>query len=316
MTRPTILDHAATLADPTRCRLLLLLEAHELTVSELCTITQLPQSTVSRHLKVLADGGWLRSRRDGTRHAYRMSADEMADAGGELWRLVRDQLAAEATTAQDRLRLTAVLAERRDRSRAFFSSTAGEWDRLRDELFGRSFDLFALLALLDPTWTLADLACGTGRVAAALAPAVGRVIAIDDSPQMLAAARRRLAELPGVEVREGRLEELPLADASLDAATLFLALHHVAEPHLVLAEARRVLRPGGRLLLVDMLPHDREEYRDEMGHSWLGFGADQIRQLLAAADFTQPRLWPLPADPEARGPALFVAAGTAADRES
>ena len=127
---------------------------------------------------------------------------------------------------------------------------------------------------------------------------------------MLQTARRRLRELPNVEVKRGELEALPIADGELDAATLLLVLHHLADPGAVLFEAARVLKPGGRLLISDMLPHDREEYRQQMGHVWLGFSDDQLRRLLTAAGFGRVRIVPLAAHAAAKGPALFVATGT------
>ena len=124
---------------------------------------------------------------------------------------------------------------------------------------------------------------------------------------MLQAARKRLRELPNVEVRQGELEALPIDDEALDAATLLLVLHHLSDPAAALGEAARVLRRNGRLVILDMLPHDREEYRQQMGHVWLGLGEDQLRRLLAAAGFARVRVVPLPADPDAKGPSLFVA---------
>ncbi|MEM8933908.1 MAG: class I SAM-dependent methyltransferase, partial [Acidobacteriota bacterium] len=184
-------------------------------------------------------------------------------------------------------------------------------DTMRDELFGHRFDLEALLALIDPTWTVGDLACGTGRASEALAPWVDRVLAVDGSSAMLDAARDRLDAYDNVTLREGELERLPLPDASLDAAFLFLALHHVSEPAVALAEARRVLRPGGRLLVLDMLPHTQEHFRAEMGHVWLGFDLERVDELLTDAGFSGARARSLRAAPEARGPGLFVAVGTA-----
>ena len=120
---------------------------------------------------------------------------------------------------------------------------------------------------------------------------------------------RRLADQPNVDVRRGELEALPIADGELDAATLILVLHHLPDPSAALREAARVLKPGGRLLVADMLPHDHEEYRQQMGHVWLGFGEEQMRRLFNAAGFEGVRFVPLAADREAKGPALFVANG-------
>jgi ArsR family transcriptional regulator len=302
-----IYDRLSALADPIRCRLLLLLDRHELTVSELCSVVQLPQSTVSRHLKTLADDGWVAAHRDGTSRRYTATVGEHQPSAQRLWAVVRDEMAHSAAAAQDLGRLREVLAQRRTRSQEFFSSAAGRWAEMRRELFGERFDLFALLGLLDPEWTVGDLGAGTGLLARSLAPFVGRVIAVDESAPMLDAAAARLEGLDNVDLRQGLLEELPIAEGELDAAMLVLVLHHVAEPELVLSEAYRALQPGGRLLLVDMLPHESESYRHEMGHVWLGFGEEDIERRLGAAGFERSRSRALPPDSEARGPGLFAA---------
>lgn len=304
---PAIFDRMSALADTTRSRLLLLLERHELTVGELCAVLQLPQSTVSRHLKLLADEAWVSGRAEGTSRRYRMAAEGLEPSARRLWSLVREQVAALPAAGHDAQRLGSVLAQRVTRSQAFFSTAAGEWDRLRAELFGRRADLLGLLALLDDGWTVGDLGCGTGQVSESLAPFVHRVVAVDASAAMLSAARERLAGQPNVEVRAGELEALPVDDGELDAAVLFLVLHYVAEPERALAEAARALRPGGRLLVVDMAPHDREEYRQAMGHVWQGFPGERLAGWMAEAGLTAFRHVPLPPDPAAKGPILFAA---------
>ena len=310
-TRPSILDQAAILAELTRSRVLQLLQHHELTVSELCSILQMPQSTVSRHLKVLLESGWLSARREGTSHLYRFDHDGLEAASQQLWQLISSELQGTAAALQDAQRLEAVLRQRRSRSEAFFSATAERWDHLRAELFGQRFDLLALLALLDPELTVGDLGCGNGQTTEALAPFVAKVVAVDGSEAMLASARERLARFDNVELRQGELEELPLADGQLDAAVLFLALHHLPEPSRALAEARRVLAPGGRLLVVDMLPHDREDFRQQMGHVWLGFDDAQMQRLMLDAALRPRHFQALPAESEAKGPSLFIATATA-----
>src|SRR5215510_4546492 len=187
---PAILDHLSALADTTRSRILLLLERHELAVSEICGVMQLPQSTVSRHLKALADSGWVASRGEGTSNVYTMPRD-LDTPARRLWLLVREQVGTSPAAIQDQRRLQTALAERRTKSQEFFSSSAGQWDRLRDELFGDRFHLSALAALANAEWTVGDLGCGTGQVSAALAPFVARVIAVDASAAMLQAARTR-----------------------------------------------------------------------------------------------------------------------------
>jgi ubiquinone/menaquinone biosynthesis C-methylase UbiE len=308
MAAPALADRLAALADPTRARLLLLLDGRELAVAELCRVLQLPQSTVSRHLKALAGGGWVASRAEGPSNLYVLARDALDPPARRLWLIVREHTAALPAAALDRRRLQAALAARRIRSQEFFSSAAGRWDRLREELFGGRFHLAALAGLLDPRSVVADLGCGTGPVSAALAPFVARVIAVDSSPAMLRAARRRLRGAGHVELRRGDLEAVPIDDGEADGATMMLVLHHVPEPGQALAETARILRGGGRLVVVDMLPHDRERYRRQMGHLWLGFSEAQMRELLARAGFDAIRIVPLPAEARASGPALFAAA--------
>jgi ubiquinone/menaquinone biosynthesis C-methylase UbiE/DNA-binding transcriptional ArsR family regulator len=306
---PAILDHLASLADTTRSRILLLLDRHELTVSELCGIMQLPQSTASRHLKALADAGWIGARAEGTSNLYTMRRDELDAAARRLWLLVREQVGPSPAAAQDQRRLHAALAARRTKSQEFFSSSGGQWDRVRDELFGERFHLAALAAFAHGEWTVGDLGCGTGQVSAALAPFVARVVSVDGSAAMLQAAKKRLHGFDNIDLRRGELEALPIDDAGLDAATLMLVLHHVPEPERAIAEVARVLKPGGRVLIVDMLPHDRDSYRQQMGHVWLGFSDEHLRRMLTDAGFEDVRIVALPPDARAKGPGLFVATG-------
>jgi ubiquinone/menaquinone biosynthesis C-methylase UbiE/DNA-binding transcriptional ArsR family regulator len=302
-----ILDHMTALSDPTRCRMLLLLEKHELTVSELCAVLQLPQSTVSRHLKTLGDDDWVSSRRDGTSRFYTMPIDDLDPGATRLWPLIREQVSSTAGAGQDDRRLQGVLNRRRAKSQEFFANAAGGWDRLRGDLFGDEFFLWAVLGLIDPTLTVGDLGCGTGQLTETVAPYVHRVISVDGSTDMLDAARQRLASAHNVELRKGELESLPIESESLDVAMLSLVLHYSPEPSHALAEVGRVVKTRGRVLVVDMQPHDREEYQQQMGHVWLGFSEKQITRLLAGAGFGDVRVRALPADPDAKGPALFAA---------
>ena len=302
-----IFDDLTTLSDATRGRMLLILERQELTVSELCAVLQLPQSTVSRHLKTLADANWVSSRRDGTSRYYTLALDDRDAHTRRLWALLRERIATTAGADQDARRLKSVLGRRQTKSEEFFASSAGQWDRLRRELFGTGSALAAIPALLDPAWTIGDLGCGTGETTAAIAPFVGRAVAVDRSGEMLQAARRRLRDLRNVDVRRGELESLPIDDNQLDAAIMILVLHHVPDPAAVLSEAGRVLKPGGRLVVCDMLPHEHEEYKQQMGHIWLGFAEDQLRRLFGSAGFHDTRVVPLPVNASAKGPALFAA---------
>ena len=300
----TLLGWMGSLADPTRLRLLRLLERNELQVQELCDVLQVPQSSVSRHLKVLADQGWVTSRPRATTRFYRMAE---ADGGARrLWLLAKEQMNGWATAKQDQLRLARRLAERQPAAQAFFAGAAGQWDRLRSELYGDAFTGAALLALLPAEWTVADLGCGTGHAAVALAPFVRRVIGVDQSAAMLKAAQKRATGLDNLELRQGSLEALPLADASVDATLLLLALTYVETPGPVLLEAGRVLRPGGRIVVVDLLRHDREEFRRQMGQQCLGFEPASLEALARDAGFERATARALPPEPQAKGPALLL----------
>jgi SAM-dependent methyltransferase len=314
--RSTVLDRLTALADPTRSRILLLLDRHELTVGELCTALQLPQSTVSRHLKLLADDGWVATRGEATSRFYRMSPDQLDAEAKDLWSVVRAQVLPAVSATQDQRRAERVLAKRRDKAQVFFLNSVDSWDVMRTEMIGARTDLLALLDLLDETWVVGDLGCGSGHISDALAPCVGRVIAVDESGPMLAAAKTRLARHDNVELRIGTIESLPIDDAALDAAILFLVAHFISDPMAVMREIRRALKPGGRLLIVDLMAHDRVEYVVQLGHVWQGFDGEQVKEWLRDAGFTSCRYRPLPVDPEARGPligagqqgpALFVA---------
>ena len=301
-----LLSRLESLGDENRLRILTLLDRNEFTVSELVSVLQLPQSTVSRHLRVLADDGWVRRRQEGKTRYYRMEG-ELESGARDLWRLAEGSLTGARWVAGDAERAERILAERRERAATFFSESATRWDTLRDELFGRDARFAALFGLLDPEWVVGDLGTGTGTLANMIAPFVKRVIAVDRSPEMLAAAAVRLGECDTVDVREGKLESLPVDDGELDLAVLMLVLHFTVEPRRVLAEAARALAPGGKLVVLDMRAHEREEYRDTMGHLWPGFSEDQMRDWTCLAGLEAYHHIPLAPEPRALGPALFAA---------
>lgn len=299
------LDWLNTLADKTRVRLLRLLEEQELSVSELCVIVQLPQSTVSRHLKVLTGDEWVMHRREGTTHLYHVESGEWCEARSSLWDWVRSQ-AESPSTMLDGQRLAQIVANR-SRSEAFFSSTAEQWDRLRIDLFGKQFDAHILAASLPSDVCVGELGCGSAPLTSLIAPYVREVIAVDNSAAMISEAKHRLRGLSNVRVIQSSLTELAIEDSVLDHAWLIVVLPYLATPIEVLSEARRAMKAGATLTIVDLLPHDRKNYRQEMGHVRLGTSRDELESWLDESGLRLERYHPLPPDPDAKGPAMFAA---------
>lgn len=312
-TAPNLSDHLAALAEPTRLRVLRILDGHELSVGELAQVVQLPQSTVSRHLKVLTDSGWLVRRSEGTATLYRVIFDELDHSARALWIAVRDEFERRPDAnegREDKRRLKAVLAARRTDSQTFFGRVAGEWDTLRASLFGDRFTGEALLALLPRDAIVADIGCGTGNIAEQVSPWVSRVIAVDSSEPMLDAARRRLGERTNIDFVQATGESLPLKTSSVDISIAALVLHHIEEPASLLREMARITRSGGRVVLIDMLDHNREDFRRVMGHKHLGFARKAIDALVREAGLSPTTFRELSREVDAKGPGLFVAIGT------
>ena len=301
----SIYSRLSVLSDPTRVRLLVVLEREELGVGELVRVLGVPQSTVSRHLKVLLEDGWLQKRTVGTSHLYRCTSDALPAEARSLWEVVASQVQDEL--ADDLRRLEAVVALRQVDSREFFGRHGQGWDALKQDLYGTDYLLPTLTALLPPDLVVADLGCGTGTLALDLATSVRQVFAVDREEQMVQAARQRTAHLDNVEVYTGELCCLPLEDASVDVALCVLVLHYVEELVPSLAELRRVLRPGGRLVVLDMDAHDRVEYRRTMGHEHLGFSAADLAEVSARAHLSVRCRRALPHSAELLGPPLFLA---------
>ncbi len=315
---PPVTDQLAALAEADRLRILRLLEREELSVGELAKVLQLPQSTLSRRLKLLADAGWVERRAEGAASLYLLAVDTLPELMRQLWHAVRAQMTGDEIERQlqaDSLRLASVLAERRANSQTYFGRIAGEWDVIRRELFGSGFTARALLALLPSHWIVADLGCGTGNAAEHLAPFVKRVVAVDFSEPMLEAAQKRLAAFDNIDFVQGDLAALPLEDESVNAAVCVLVLHHLDNPIQALREMARVLKPGGKGLLIEMQAHDRREYRTTMGHKHLGFTDDAISELLREAGFQNPQLTVVSGAPDAKGPNLLLVMAERAEKD-
>ena len=306
------LEWLQTLSDATRVRLLAVLSQDEFSVGELCTIVQLPQSTVSRHLKVLSEDGWIDHRREGTNQYYSVGTDRWCNSRQELWKWVTSQQLSSKTLGQDQSRMNRIIADR-SRSEAFFSSSAEQWDQLRVELFGSKLDSFVLASSLPSDAVVAELGCGSAPLAQLTAPFARQVIAIDNSQAMLAAARQRLDGFSNVKLLQSSLTKLPLPDSCCDLAWMVLVLPYVEHPESVLAESARILKPDASLVVLDLLPHERSSYRQVMGHLRLGQDRRELEEWFNHSGLQLTRYYQLPPDTTAKGPALFVAIGKRLD---
>lgn len=274
------------LADPTRLRLTALLAQDELSVHELQAVTHLGQSRISTHLGLLVDNGILQSRREGKRIYYRRKPD-----GPEPIReVVRVALAGApelATHVTDQANLRRVLNLRQAQEQVFFNQVAGRFDRSYGP--GRSWQaLGQLLLRILPPITVADLGSGEGLVSELLARRCKKVIAVDNSEKIVefGAARAARAGLKNLEFRLGDLEQPPIDKGSVDLVILSQALHHATDPSRAIQSAHAMLRPGGQLMVLDLLRHNFEAARELYGDVWLGFVEGELERWLEAAGFT------------------------------
>ncbi|MFT4197055.1 MAG: metalloregulator ArsR/SmtB family transcription factor [Pseudoxanthomonas sp.] len=267
-------------ADATRVRLLVLLAQEELTVAELSAITRLAQPRVSTHLARLKEAGLVRDRRAGVSAYYRFDEDKLDPAQRELWRGLRDG-SDDPLLRQDAERTAEVLAARAS-TQNWADSVAGDMERHYSP--GRTWEALARTALpLLETGDVLDIASGDGVLAELLSPHARRYVCIDTSTRVVAAAGERLRRFPNVEVREGDMHALPFADAGFDLVVLMHALTYSHKPALAVAEAARVLRPGGKLLLCSLARHGHQAAVEAYGHVNLGFSDKDLRRFVGKA---------------------------------
>ena len=275
------------LSDPTRLRLLNILNETELNVNEIVSIVDMIQSGVSRHLKILLESGLLSSRKQGSFIYY--SANH-TNENRTLIEYVCSRAGNEEVCILDLERARQSILIRKNRSRRFFSTVAPQWDRLKKEVLG-SLDLNRLLKdNIRGAAVVADLGCGTGEMLALLNRSKaegreGKLIGVDSSPEMLEQAKIRLPSARSIDLRLGELENLPMRDREVDGVILSMVLFHLFEPRKAIAEVFRVLKPGGLFLLADFERHDHEEIRKIIGGAWLGFPRDQVESWLGESGF-------------------------------
>jgi ArsR family transcriptional regulator len=285
---PSIVKILRVAADPNRLRILLLLRGEELSVAELQEILAMGQSTISTHLSQLKQAGLVEDRRTGKSNLYRLSRPAGASgAGGVL-----DQLLAEAKkeipeAAADQAAVRRVLKKRQDKMRSFFDSVAGRLGR--DYVPGQSWKgvAEALLRLMPPL-VIADLGAGEGAFALLLAQSAKKVIAVDSSAKMIEVGREQARRhgVKNIEFRLGDMEQVPIRDARVDLVFFSQSLHHALHPGRALSEANRILRPGGRIVILDLVKHRFEEARELYADEWLGFSEPELEAMLEKAGFT------------------------------
>ena len=287
-----LLNALKAIAEPTRLRILVVCGRAELTVSDIVRILGQSQPRVSRHLKLLVDAGLLERHQEGSWARYRLCAE------GDIARSLADSVVAliadnEVQITRDLARLQTIRDEHADKAKTYFSKNAEQWEQLRalhiDE--AEVDRALAKAILANSVERLIDIGTGTGHVLSTVGPKIGAGVGIDRSPDMLDVARAGLdqAGLFNCQVRQADMNQLPFEDARFDVATVHMVLHFVDEPEIALAEAARVLSPGGRLVVVDFAPHDREELVEKQAHRWLGFSDTRMKDWLEAAGLNAKR---------------------------
>lgn len=273
-----------SLADETRLRIFNVLIQYEFNVNELVQVMGMGQSRISRHLKILAESGLLRHRRDGSYVYYQAITNERTR---KLVEFIQESGAVDPEFHADLQRAEQILEERKRRTQRFFASVAKHWDRIKEEVFG-DFDLSSVIRGKTPSGqqVIVDLGCGTGELLLELLDTAQTVIGVDATPKMLEQARKRMnSHGSSIDLRLGELEHLPLKDQEADSAVINMVLHHLPTPALGIREASRILRPGGRFIIADFAKHNLESVRDKYGGPWLGFTKEEIEEWLSDAGF-------------------------------
>jgi ArsR family transcriptional regulator len=279
----SIVKTLKVVADANRLRILLLLEREELSVAELQEILTMGQSTISTHLSQLKQVGLVEDRRTGKSSLYRLHSESGANVVAGLLEQARVEI---PEAALDQTAASRVVKKRQDKMRTFFDSVAGRFGK--DYVPGKSWKSVAeALLRLMPPMTIADLGAGEGAFSLLLAQRATRVIAVDTSAKMIEVGREqaRREGIMNLDYRLGDMEELPIKNGEVDLAIFSQSLHHALHPGRAVQEAWRILQPGGRIVILDLLKHRFEEARDMYADEWLGFSESEIETALADAGF-------------------------------
>ena len=273
------------LSDPTRLRIVALLEKDELSVNELQEITRMGQSRISTHLGLLQDSGLVQSRREGKRTFYRLNSPANGAAGEFIDLAIRGAKEL-AEQESDQINLKRILNRRREQAQVYFNQIAGRFDRIYGP--GRSWQAFGhLLLRIVPPLVVADLGAGEGLLSELLARRCKKVIAVDNSEKIVAfgAAKAKKNNLKNLEFRLGDLQNPPIESHSMDLVILSQALHHAEEPAKAVEAAYKLLKPHGQILILDLLKHNFEKARELYGDRWLGFPESDLHRWLEEAGF-------------------------------
>ena len=283
---PSIIKTLKVVADPNRLRILLLLKGEELSVAELQEILAMGQSTISTHLSQLKQAELVEDRRTGKSNFYRLATANDSRPDSMLLRLLSQAETEIPEAAQDQAAMRRVLRKRKDKMRAFFDSVAGRLGK--DYVPGKSWKSLAeaLLRLLPPL-VVADLGAGEGASALLLAQRAKKVIAVDSSARMIEVGREQALRhgVKNIDYRLGDMEEIPIGDGEVDLVFFSQSLHHALHPELALAEAARILVPGGRIVILDLVRHRFEQARELYADEWLGFSESDLESMLQNAGF-------------------------------
>ena len=273
------------LSDPTRLRIVALLERDELSVNELQEITRMGQSRISTHLGLLQDAGLVQSRRDGKRTFYKLNPHAEI-SGREFIQLAIRGAAELPECGSDQINLKRILNRRHEQAQVFFNQVAGRFDRVYGP--GRSWQAFGhLLLRILPPLTVADLGAGEGLLSELLARRCKKVIAVDNSEKIVAfgAARAKKNNLKNLEFRHGDLQDPPIEPESVDLVILSQALHHAEDPAKAIRSACQILKAGGQIMILDLARHSFDRAKELYGDRWPGFAESDLHRWLEAAGF-------------------------------